>query len=239
MPVVQILRKAGYVRDFFSLVYPRSCEACGNSLFRHEQWLCNYCLLNLPKSHFHTEPGNVLEQVFYGRAPVERAASYYLFEKSGRVQQLLHSIKYRGNKELARQLGMLYAESLKETKAFSEADYLIPVPLHPKKQKQRGFNQSAEFARGLGDVLRVPLLENELIRTGFTSTQTRKQKFDRWENVKDVFSVRNPELLKGKKVVLVDDVITTGATIDACCQALGKAGGTRISVLSLAYAKKD
>jgi ComF family protein len=234
-----MLGKAGYIKDFFSLIYPRNCHACHNTLFRHEEFLCNHCFLNLPKSNFHKEADNELERVFHGRIPILKAGSFYLFEKSGKVQQLLHSIKYKGNEDLARQVGMWYGKALENDPVFSESDYIIPVPLHEKKKKQRGFNQSEEFAKGLSETLNIPLNTKALFRTEFTSTQTRKQKFERWENVKDIFELTDHALLSGKRIILVDDVITTGATIDACYQALSKAPNIRVSVLSLAYAKKN
>jgi ComF family protein len=201
--------------------------------------VCNHCFVSLPKSNFHTEENNELERVFTGRVPVVKVGSYYLFEKSGKVQKLLHSIKYKSNVVLAEQLGTWYAQTLKDCKEITTSDIIIPVPLHPKKQKQRGFNQSEEFANGLSKQLNIPLNTNNLMRTAFTETQTRKRKFERWENVKDKFELKDPDALSNKTILLVDDVITTGATIDACYQALSKVPGIKISVLSLAYAKKE
>lgn len=228
----------GLWNDFITLIYPRNCITCNNSLFKHENMVCNHCYISLPKSNFHTEENNELERVFAGRVPVVKASSYYLFEKSGKVQKLLHSIKYKSNKGLAEQIGIWYGQSLKNCNAVAAADVILPVPLHPKKQKQRGFNQSEEFAKGLSMELNISLMSDNLFRNAFTETQTRKKKFDRWENVKDKFELKNPEALKNKKVVLVDDVITTGATIDACYEAMKNVPGIKISVLSLAYAKK-
>lgn len=201
--------------------------------------LCNNCYITLPKSNFHTEQSSELERVFTGRVPVIKAGSYYLFEKSGKVQKLLHSIKYKSNKTLAEQVGVWYAQSLKDCSEIAKADVIIPVPLHPKKQKQRGFNQSEEFAKGLSKEFNIPLSSTNLIRNQFTETQTRKTKFARWENVEGKFELKNPQELNGKTVVLVDDVITTGATIDACYEALKNVPGIKVSVLSLAYAKKE
>lgn len=228
----------GLINDFLSLIYPRNCVACKNVLYKHENYVCNYCYVNLPKSNFHVQQNSELAKVFYGRIPVNTVGSYYIFEKNGKVQRLLHSVKYKGNKQLAKQLGMWYAQSLKGDAHFSRIDGIVPVPLHPKKLKQRGFNQSEAFAEGISEVLGAPILHN-LTRTNFTSTQTRKRKFERWKNVEGKFKVVNPEELKGKNIVLVDDVITTGATIDACCQALLEAEEIKVNVLSLAYAKKN
>lgn len=227
------------LKDFFSLIYPRTCLACENLLYKHEEFICNYCYVNLPRSNFHLRADSELSRVFYGRVPVNAAGSFYLFEKSGRVQQLLHQIKYKGNKALAKQLGSWYAQSLKDVDQFSKSNIIIPVPLHPKKFKQRGFNQSEEFAKGLSETWNIPIVTDNLIRTDFTSTQTRKRKFERWKNVKDKFFLNDPFSLKNLSVILVDDVITTGATIDACYEALNKAEGLKINILSLAYANKN
>jgi ComF family protein len=229
----------GLWTDFIALIYPRNCVTCNNSLFKHENMVCNHCYITLPKSNFHKEENSELERVFAGRVPVVKVGSYYLFEKSGKVQKLLHSIKYKSNKVLAEQLGVWYAQSLKDCHEISKADVIIPVPLHPKKQKQRGFNQSEEFAKGLSKEFNIPINTTNLIRNAFTETQTRKRKFERWENVKDKFELKHPESLENKMVVLVDDVITTGATIDACYDALKIVPGIKVSVLSLAYAKKE
>jgi ComF family protein len=213
--------------------------ACDSALYQHESHLCLNCHATLPKSDFHKEDNNELERVFTGRVPVLKAGSYFLFEKSGKVQKVLHHIKYKSNRDLAMQLGSWYAESLKDCREIAEADVIIPVPLHAKKHKQRGFNQSEEFAKGLSKTFNIPLNSTNLVRNQFTSTQTHKKKFERWENVEGKFELKDPGRLKNKTVILVDDVITTGATIDACYQALSKAEGIKINVLSLAYAKRD
>ena len=229
----------GIWNDFIALIYPRNCITCNNSLFKHENMVCNHCYVSLPKSNFHTEENSELERVFAGRVPVVKAGSYYLFEKSGKVQKLLHSIKYKGNKDLAEQVGTWYAQSLKDCNEIAVADFIIPVPLHPKKQKQRGFNQSEEFAKGLSKELNIRINTTNLIRNQFTETQTRKNKFSRWENVEGKFELKQPDELINKTIVLVDDVITTGATIDACYEAFKNVQGIKVSVLSLAYAKKE
>lgn len=229
----------GIWNDFIALIYPRNCISCNASLYKHENMVCNHCYISLPKSNFHKEENNELERVFAGRVPVVKAGSYYVFEKSGKVQKLLHHIKYKSNKALAEQLGVWYAQTLKDCEEIAKADLIIPVPLHLKKQKQRGFNQSEEFAKGLGKEFNIAVSRNNLFRTAFTETQTRKRKFERWENVEGKFALKDPGALTNKTVLLVDDVITTGATIDACYEAMKHVPGIKISVLSLAYAKKE
>lgn len=226
------------LQDFLALIYPRNCVACGNSLFKHEEQLCNYCYTHLPKSNFHKQAKNPVATLFYGRTPLLVASSFYLFQKKGSIQKVLHTIKYKHNKDLAVLVGKWYAEDLKTDETISKADFIIPVPLHSKKFKIRGYNQSEEFARGLSEGLKIPLNTSVLKRKEFTETQTKKSKYERWENVEDVFELNTPETFNNKHVVLVDDVITTGATIEACCQLLQKIEGIQISVLSIAYADK-
>lgn len=225
-------------RDFITLVYPRQCLACSDILRRHEEHICNSCYLRLPKSNFHHEPGNAMEKLFYGRIPIHAAAGYYLFSKQGSVQKILHAIKYKGNRELASTIGRWYGAELAASDRFGEADHIIPVPLHPKKLKQRGYNQSELFARGLSESMRATVNTSDLRRRQFTTTQTRKSKFERWENVEDTFELLPNHGLANKHVLLVDDVITTGATLEACCAELQKAEGIRISVASIAFAVK-
>lgn len=226
------------LNDFLSLIYPRNCVACGNSLFKHEDQVCNYCYINLPKTNFHRQQRNPVDTLFYGRTPLAFASSFYLFQKKGSIQKILHSIKYKSNKDLAILMGKWYAEDLKTDTVISKSDYIIPVPLHSKKLRMRGFNQSEEFAKGLAEGLNTSLNTTVLIRKDFTETQTKKSKYERWENVEDVFELILPETFINKHVVLVDDVITTGATIEACCQLLQQIQGIKISVLSIAYADK-
>ncbi|MES2565998.1 MAG: phosphoribosyltransferase family protein [Bacteroidota bacterium] len=226
------------IQDFLSLIYPRNCVACGNSLYKHEDQICNYCYTNLPKTNFHSGHRNPVDSLFYGRIPLLLASSFYLFQKKGSIQKILHAIKYKSNKDLAVLVGKWYAEDLKTDPVISRSDYIVPVPLHSKKLKMRGFNQSEEFAKGLAEGLKTSLNTSVLIRKDFTETQTKKSKYERWENVEDVFELIAPDTFKNKHVVLVDDVITTGATIEACCQLLHSIEGIQISVLSIAYADK-
>lgn len=226
------------LNDFIALIYPRNCVACGNSLYRHEEQICNFCYVHLPKSNFHKSIKNPVDALFYGRTNLRLASSFYLFQKKGSVQKILHAIKYKKNKELAVLVGKWYAEDLEEDPIISKADFIIPVPLHAKKLKIRGYNQSEEFGKGLAQGLNITLDTTSLKRKEFTETQTKKSKYERWENVEDVFELSSADNLKHKQVVLVDDVITTGATIEACCQLLQQIEGIQISVLSIAFAEK-
>lgn len=221
-----------------SLIYPRSCEACETLLYKHEEMICNSCLMGLPKGNFHKNKNNVILQILGGRVPIVSATCLYVFEKGGKVQRLLHAVKYEGKQNLAIMMGELLGDELKEVEGFCNADLIIPIPLHVNKLKKRGFNQSEVFSKGLSKTLNIEVDANNLFRQTDTSTQTRKRKYERWENVKDVFELKNKTTLKNKHIVLVDDVITTGATIEAAWQALKEVEGIRVSLATIAFADK-
>lgn len=227
------------INDFLSLIYPRHCEACSRNLYRHERYLCTHCRITLPRSNYHKLAASPLYMTFAGRVPLIMACSYLLYEKSGKVQKLLHAIKYQDQRELAVHLGKLYAEDLASAKTFSAVDLIIPVPLHHTKFKSRGFNQSEQFALGLASGLNKDISTHYLKRVKETSTQTRKKKYERWENVEGIFEVQESQALYGKHVLLVDDVITTGATIEASWQAMRKVEDIKISVASIAFADRS
>jgi ComF family protein len=220
--------------DFLSLFYPKVCYACGNSLYRNEEVICTFCRLNLPKTNFHQQNENPLSQVFWGRVNLENVSAFYYFSKGSKVQHLLHQLKYNGRHEIGVYLGKLYGSELKQAENYKDIEAVIPVPLHPKKLRKRGYNQSEKIAEGLAQAMGVQLENKAIIRTHASETQTRKARFSRWENVKEIFSVTEPEKIAGKHVLLVDDVITTGATIEACAMHLLEVEGTRVSVASLA-----
>jgi len=227
------------INDFLALLYPRACEACGDSLYKHEDTLCNYCVLNLPKSEFHLDSTNPLCNALAGRVPVQIGASFYLFEKSGRIQRLLHAIKYEGQKELAEFIGKNYAADLIGTGYLAGPAIILPIPLHKKKLRIRGYNQSEWFARGLSAGLGIPMDTDILQRSKHTATQTKKKKFERWENVEGIFEAVNAGQLQNKHVILVDDVVTTGATIESAWLAIKNIPGVKVSVLSIAFASRN
>jgi ComF family protein len=222
--------------DFIDLFIPSNCLNCGINLYKHEKFVCKGCLSKIPKTNFFKESDNPVSQIFWGRVNLESAFSFYFFSKGGSLQTLIHEIKYHGGKELAYELGLEFGLDLK-SEGFNEVyDFICPVPLHKQKQKRRGYNQSEWLAKGLARILEIPVENNILSRKVFTSTQTKKNRQQRWENVKDAFKVIDIEKLKGKHVLLIDDVITTGATLEACAQQLLDVDGTKVSVASLAYA---
>lgn len=210
--------------------------ACGKSLLKNEECICTFCLFQLPKTNFHFDQDNPINRIFWGKVPVESAASFYFFTKGGKIQRLMHNMKYKGQKEIGTYIGNLYGKELMTSPLFNNMDYIIPVPMHPVKQKKRGYNQSEYFAMGLSQTMNIPVDTKTLVKTTKTESQTKKSRFGRWENVKEVFEIRDHAHLSNKNILLVDDVITTGATLESCINQLMKVGGIKISIASLACA---
>lgn len=195
---------------------------------------CIGCLAELPETNYHEIEGNPFEMHFWGRVPVMAGAAFLFFVPHGRTQTLLHNIKYRGRSDFAKIIGEFYGRKLYQTPRFHDIDYVVPVPLHWKKEHQRGFNQSAEFGKGLAYAMSVGFLKTGLTRTRYTQTQTKKSRADRVANLKEAFEVSHPEKIRGKHILLVDDVLTTGATLEACALALLQVDGVRISMATIA-----
>jgi ComF family protein len=229
-------RFMNYLDDFIGLIYPNICLGCGNTLWRNEKFLCTFCDFRLPRTNFHLERENQFSRLFYGRVITEETSAYLYFNKGNTAQKLVHALKYKGMKEVGVWLGMQYGQLLKSAFCFSTVDHLVPVPLHPKKFQDRGFNQSDQIALGLSSALHIPVENNLLVRTRRSDTQTKKRRFLRWQNVEDIFSLQNITPFEGKHVLLVDDVVTTGATLESCAIALSAIKGIRISMAALAIA---
>jgi len=229
--------KAFFITNLLGFSFPELCPACRRGMSGHEKLLCSDCRTNLPLTNFHLMEENPLKKMFWGRVPLEYAMSYYFFSKQTRVQQLIHHIKYRGLKELAVEVGRMMGRAIQENEKFCNAvEVIIPVPLHPKKLRKRGFNQSECLGRGISELIKKPLSTQNLIRQIHNPTQTKKSRFQRWKNVSGIFELLNAEELNGKHVLLVDDVVTTGSTIEACYLALKKANDVRISLASIGFA---
>ena len=224
------------LNDFLELVYPRLCVACTRKLIRQETDICLQCQHELPQTDYHLWPENPVAKHFWGRVNITAAAALFHFSKTGRIQHVLHMFKYKGQKEIGQRLGNFYGKQLLQHPLFMSVDVIVPVPLHPKKEFQRGYNQSAVFGRGLAEAMEKPLEPHALKRIQATQTQTKKSRIDRWKNVDEVFEVAKPEALKNRHVLLVDDVITTGATMEACASAMSSLGGTTISIAAIAAA---
>jgi competence protein ComFC len=224
-----------FLLDLASLVYPRICNGCNQSLFKHELMICNQCYVSLPKTNYHLQKENPVQKIFYGRADVTIASSFLFFQKKGNVHKMMHALKYKNKPQVAQTLGKWYAQDLKQNNTFTNYDYIIPVPLHKKRLQKRGYNQSEYFAKGLSEVLHIPVITNVLIKTKFTETQTYKTREERVENTLASFHVQNPEIIHNKNILLVDDVITTGATIESCILQLQKSAKISVGVASIAY----
>lgn len=222
------------LNDFLSLAFPKICYACGKSLFKKEDCICTCCLYHLPKTNFHLYSDNPVIRLFWGRIPVFSASSFFSFNKGGKVQELVHQLKYRGKKEIGISLGKFYGNELKQSPLFSGVEMVIPVPLHVKKLKRRGYNQSEIFGQGIAKTMNIESAENILIRITATETQTKKSRFARWKNVEEVFKVAHPEKIENKHILLVDDVITTGATMEACANKILEVPGTKVSIATIA-----
>jgi len=227
-----------YLHNFINLFYPEYCAGCGKILIRSEAALCFSCQHDLPHAHIHDERDNQIERLFWGRADVQLATAFLRMSKEGLVQRIIHELKYRENQDIGKQLGKMFALELLKSERLNSVDVLIPVPLHPKKQKMRGYNQSLCIVQGMQEILGCSIDSTTLFRTRYTESQTRKHRYQRWQNVSDLFAVRQPETLKGKEVMLIDDIITTGSTVEACVHALKKIPEVRISVGAIAYPSK-
>lgn len=220
--------------DFVSLFFPNSCAACDAALVKGEQMICTRCIIDIPRSNYHLERENPFYRKLVGRIPVEYVVSFLRFSKRGRVQRLLHELKYRNKPELGRRLGYVFGSELYQAGYMDQFDLIVSVPLHPTKKKIRGYNQSEEFATGLGLAMNVQSSDTHLKRTTITTTQTRKNRLLRWQNVRDVFQLSSAADVSGKRVLLVDDVVTTGATLEAAGRVLLDGGCRTLSIACIA-----
>ena len=222
--------------DFISLLFPRLCYACGNHLLRNEKLICTECYVVIPRTNYQMEENNPLAQLFWGRCRIEKAAAFSFYNKGSRIRNLIHCLKYKGIKKIGYELGRIYALSLRSSGFLSDIDLIIPVPLHPSKRRIRGFNQSDFISSGIADVTGLQVNTDSLRRTKVSDTQTNRSRYDRWTNVDQIFRVTEPEKITGRHILIVDDVITTGSTIEACANELLKVRGVKISVVAIAFA---
>ncbi|MCS6917023.1 MAG: ComF family protein [Chitinophagales bacterium] len=222
--------------DLLRLIYPRICAACHHALAGNEEVLCSFCLFYLPRTHFHLHADNELERHFWGRVPLRRATAFCYFQKGSRLQRLIHQLKYEGRTDIGRYLGKLYGLELLQSAEFQQVDLLLPVPLHRSRLLQRGYNQADCICQGMAEALQKPWSDQVLIRRQATDSQTRKNRFERWENVADVFAVARPAAVAGKHLLLIDDVITTGSTLEAAAHSLLQYEAASVSVAGIGCA---
>jgi ComF family protein len=222
--------------DFISLFFPKICAACGNSLWKQEETVCLSCDFHLPRTNFHLSLENPVSRLFWGKARLESAAAYLYFNKGNKVQHLIHQLKYKGRRDIGIYLGRQYGYLLAQSPFFMTVQKIVPVPLHSKKLMRRGYNQSELFAIGLGESMKTPVDPDAICRRKETETQTKKSRYRRWQNVAEVFEVRYPGSMEMKHILLVDDVITTGATLESCIRAFSHIHGVRVSIATIAVA---
>lgn len=225
------------LNHLIDLFYPRLCIICERQLVVYEDHICSHCLHNMPETNFHLHEGNPMEQLFYGKATIERAFAWFYFNPEGDYRRLIHVIKYHGRKEAGFWLGYQYGLKLKRAGILTDIDLIVPVPLHKKRQRRRGYNQSEWIANGLGKALEIKTETRLLLRKTATETQTQKSLFERWLNTQDIFCMDRPLPTGCQHVLIVDDVVTTGATLLSCCKTLTARSSVKISVLTLAAAQ--
>lgn len=224
--------------DVFNLFYPRVCLTCDNTLHKHEEVVCMHCENSLPLTNHYNDAENELAKRLWGRIEIQGAMGLYDFHKGAQVQQLLHELKYRKRQDAGIYMGKLLGEQLKQNDCIiKKIDVIVPVPLHPKKEKQRGYNQCEPIAKAISETTGWPLASNALTRTVKNTSQTGMNRFERFENVKDIFAVTDAAQLQGKHVLLIDDVVTTGATSESCMRTILSLPDTKVSFVAVGYAK--
>ncbi len=225
------------IRDFFNLFVPVVCPACEKVLVNNERIICTGCMYELPRTRYQSYSENPVALLFWGRVHIENATALFQYQKGSRFQRLIHELKYNGRQDIGREMGRMLGVELTGS-PFATADIILPVPLHRKKYRKRGYNQCDPLAQGLSESLGIPWLNGHLTRPSASLTQTNRTRIDRWSNVEGIFKVKDPGYLYGKHIILVDDVVTTGATLDACATAILAHENVRVSVATLAVSLK-
>ena len=221
--------------SLLELFFPRLCIACSNPLFKHESNLCDLCLFHLPRTNFEKDLNNPVAQLFWGRVKIEFATSFFYYSKGSKYQHILHELKYKGKKEIGFEIGKIFGQEIRNSE-FSQVELVVPVPLHPSRQRKRGYNQAEWIAMGLSESLAKPLENKSLSRISASSTQTKKGRYDRWVNVEGIFRPTLPENFENKHILLVDDVVTTGATLEACGSVILQTENVKLYITTLAHA---
>lgn len=222
------------LKNLINLIFPETCKGCNNLLLKNEVVICANCLHNLPQTFHHKMDENEVTKKFFGLIPIEFGASFLHFKHDGIVRQLIHNLKYRGKEEIGTVLGNIYASDLKNLVAIHQITEIIPVPLHSKRFKERGYNQVTTFCKALSENLNIPLNESLLVRNLYTETQTYKSKEAR-QYQSNLFDVSFSKEDENKHFLLVDDVITTGATLEKCARALLKIPNSKVSIVTIAF----
>lgn len=219
------------------LLFPEVCPGCGNEIYGSESLLCIHCINEMPETNFERKAFNPIEKKFWGRIPLADAAALFYFSRESLMQRLMHQLKYKGNKDLGFQLGTMMGKKIADSGRFYP-DVLVPLPLFPSRERKRGYNQAQVLCEGMSEILRIPVVSNAVSRPMFTETQTKKGRVERWKNIEGKFVLDKPALLANRSVMLVDDVITTGATLESCGIEILKAENIELSLLTLCYASR-
>ena len=224
-------------KSIINLFFPKVCSGCSSFLLSNENVICTVCRHDIPLTNHHLNPENDAFKKFYGRIPVMHTSALFYFHKKGIVQELIHNLKYKGHEEIGTVLGEWYAEDLKNIELLESVDEIIPVPLHPKKLKERGYNQVTAFGTALSSSLNIDYNDSILVRNVYSKTQSKKNLLGRTEGIESTFDVSFTEKDHNKHFLLIDDVITTGSTLEACSRALLKIPGSKISIVCMAMAQ--
>ncbi|WP_298494229.1 ComF family protein [uncultured Algibacter sp.] len=224
------------LKSIVNLFFPKVCNACNNLLNENTDTICLDCRHDLPVTNFHFDNNDAVKNVLYGRAEVENSTALFRFEKKGNVQRLIHNLKYKDNEHIGFVLGNWLGGELKTIDAYKDIDAVIPVPLHKKKLKKRGYNQVAQFGNQIAKALEVDYLDDVLLKVTNTKSQVNKKRLARWNNNEELFTLENQNKIENKHILIVDDIITTGATLEACIAVLKQSKNIKISIATMAIA---
>ncbi len=225
-----------YLDGLIQLLYPLQCWGCGNDTIQATDRICVQCMTRLPKTNFASYTNNSIEKIFFGRLPIAAATSMYFFNKDSLLQHLMHQLKYKNNPDVGFYLGKQLGTELLKSERFAHLDAITPIPLSKKRLQKRGYNQALAICNGVSESMQIPVIDNLTIRNKDNETQTNKTRQERWDNMQNLFEVENQNNIEGKKILLIDDVITTGATLEACAVELLKAKNVQIYIATLAWA---
>ena len=232
------MKPISFWRRLLDLISPRLCVVCGNRLSVTEEVICGKCNFHLPRTDFYRNAyENEMAKLFWGQIPIERASALFYYEAHAETTRIIYTLKYRNHPEIGEVMGRFMAKELQNARFFDGIDGIVPIPLAKKRERQRGYNQSIEIARGVSEMTGLPIFDKVVRRTVFKGSQTNMGRWARNENVEKVFELIDPTAIHGKHLLVIDDVVTTGATIIACSKELVKANNIKISVLSLGFAK--
>ncbi len=224
--------------DLINLIYPEACAACEEILLEGEKIICTNCQFDLPETDFEKYADNPMFKVFLGRVEIQQATALYYFNKDSKVQNLIHKLKYQNRKEVGVYFGNLLGERIVKSTFFDDIDIVIPVPIHQSRLKIRGYNQAEIIARTVAKKIDIPLLTKALFRTDKSESQTKKSRIQRWQSMQNAFKADNTKEIAAKHILLVDDVMTTGATLEVCAHELLKNGAAKISIATLCYTER-